>query len=115
VAVSVGDLAASFGDKAPAVDVIDVAVLVVVPPVARRLARVGPELPCQVAVAQIDPGVQDGDDDVGATGLQVPRAGRAYGSRPPLGTPVGVVGGERGLYAVIVLRNLDCRVVAESV
>jgi len=56
-------------EEVPAVDVVDVAVEVVVNPVARGLERVRPDVRLEVLVVDVDAGVDDADVDVPAADL----------------------------------------------
>ncbi len=67
----VGGIAVA-GEGVDAVHVVDVAVEIVVDPVARDLAGVGPEVARQILVGQAHAGVDDGDDHPARVGAQVP-------------------------------------------
>ena len=63
-------------DEVIAVDVVDVTVHVVVDAVARDLTGVDPHVRSQVGMRVIHAGVDDGHDNVGRSGRDVPRLGR---------------------------------------
>ena len=106
-------------DEVPAVHVVDVAVAVVVDAVARDLARVRPDVGGEVGVVVLDPGVDDGDDDVGAAGRRVPgRLGVDVGVARLVEAPhlrqARVVGRERGGDDAVGLGVLDARLRVEA-
>jgi len=77
-----------------AVDVVDIAVVVVVDPVARGLAEVRPDVGGEVGVAQSRAGVDDRDGDALAFG-ELPGAGQVQqgaGRDRPLLSLAGIVG-----------------------
>ena len=80
--------------KVPAVNVINVAVSIIVNPVARDLAWVCPHLGCQVWVLEINAPIQDGDDDGGSTRAKIPGLRSENHLRAPLVSVivVGVIG-----------------------
>ena len=63
------------GDEVPAVDVVDVAVVIVVEVVVGDFVGVDPEVGGQVGVGEVHAGVDDGDDDGGAAGGDAPGFG----------------------------------------
>ena len=77
VAVVVGGVAVAVDEVGP-VDVVDDAVAVVVDAVAGHLARIGPQVGREVAMGEVDAGVDHGHGDVAARDLR-PRAGGAHG------------------------------------
>ena len=81
VAVVVGGVAVAV-DEVGAVDVVDEAVAVVVDAVARHLARVGPQVGREVAMGEVDAGVDHGDGDVAARDLASTRWRRPWARRP---------------------------------
>jgi len=71
------DMTRKFGvlGKVPAVDIVHEAVVVVVYPVAGRLARVCPDGALQVRMGQVDSGIQVGDHHLRPSGRVFPRGG----------------------------------------
>src|SRR3546814_5076740 len=58
--------------KIPADDVVDIAVAVVVDAVARRLARILPDIgPIEIGVVPVEPAVDDRDDDRPGIGAEL--------------------------------------------
>src|SRR3546814_15304810 len=58
--------------KIPADDVVDIAVAVVVDAVARRLARILPDIgPIEIGVLPVEPAVDDRDDDRPVIGADI--------------------------------------------
>lgn len=80
-----------------AVIVVDIAVAVVVDPVAPDLAGIDPEIVDQVGMVDIDPGIDNADDDGAAAGFARPRIGRGDGVHAP------------GPIVVLIVRNGRCR------
>ena len=62
-------------DEVPAVDVVDVAVVVVVDAVSGDLAGVCPDVVGKVGVVSVDAAVDDGDDDRSAGPGEIPGCG----------------------------------------
>src|SRR5262249_52465735 len=75
--------------EVPPVHVVDEAVAVVVDPIARDLADVGPDLRGEVGMAQVDARVHDYDAHRRAAALQVPCRGQAdVGDRAVVDVPL---------------------------
>jgi len=70
------DRIAGTADRVRAVDVVDVAVMVVVEVIARHLTEVSPQVRLEVRMAVRDPAVDHGDHDGPGVGANVPRLRR---------------------------------------